>query len=99
MVTFEECLAIWDATAGNLLTQFASHDGFESFQCCISPSGNHAYVSSKDELAIWSRRRPEGRWGMAVMPELWLTILLTCALLWSLLRKDRPLEPKPNFKI
>jgi len=41
---------------------------------------------SEESLSIWRRRRPERWWGVFWLPEFWLTLIFSCALLWSLRR-------------
>lgn len=38
------------------------------------------------DLSVWKRRRPEGDWGVAWLPEFWLTLVFGVGLLWSLWR-------------
>ena len=38
------------------------------------------------ELYFWTRRRPEPWWGLAWLPESWLTLLFAALLGWSLYR-------------
>ncbi len=52
---------------------------------------------SKDELGVWCRNRPEYWWGVAWLPEFWLTSFFTGALLWSLWR-DRKSSPRLPLK-
>jgi len=35
---------------------------------------------------LWNRRRPEYWYGIAFLPEFWLTLIFTIALIWSLRR-------------
>jgi hypothetical protein len=37
-------------------------------------------------IGMWSRRRPEYWWGVAWLPEFWLTVLFAGALIWSVWR-------------
>jgi hypothetical protein len=40
-------------------------------------------------LAVWSRRRPERWWGIAWLPEFWLTLILAVLLLANVARNWR----------
>jgi len=61
-----------------------------------------ASIKGDDELVVitdigkstWYRRRPEWWWGVAWLPEFWLTVLFTGALVWSFLRDRRELRKK-----
>ncbi len=55
-----------------------------------SPDGKRIVTASYDNTArVWERRRPEWWWGVAWMPEFWLTLVLGVALVWSLIRDRR----------
>jgi WD40 repeat protein len=54
-----------------------------------------------DQLGLWQRRRPEQWWGVAWLPEFWLTLLLAIGLMLSLWRdrssvKATQLQPQMN---
>jgi WD40 repeat protein len=52
------------------------------------PNENRFVSSAGDgTVRMWTRRRPEYRAGIAVLPEFWLTIIFSIALLWNL-RQD-----------
>ncbi len=67
----------------------------------VSESGNEVQVfmtrRKNDEgnwtetfdLLVYRRRRPEWWWGVAWLPEFWLTLVLGVGLLWSLWRDQR----------
>ncbi|HEY3323271.1 MAG TPA: hypothetical protein VGP72_22645 [Planctomycetota bacterium] len=57
-----------------------------------SVSPNQTYMLMAN--GIWSRRRPEHWWGLAWLPEFWLTLLFSGALVWSVRRDRRELRPK-----
>jgi len=53
----------------------------------FSPDGERIVTASDDKTArVWKRRRPEYWWGVAWLPEFWVTLILGVALLWSLRR-------------
>jgi WD40 repeat protein len=52
-----------------------------------SPDGTWLLVAKADEgIAVWHRRRPEYWWGIAWLPEFWLTVLFAGAFAWSVWR-------------
>ena len=57
----------------------------------FAPDGQHIVTGSKNggKGHIWSRRRPEYWWGIAWLPEFWLTVLFGGALVWSVWRERR----------
>jgi len=46
-------------------------------------------VGSKGTVRIWKNRHPPQWWGIGVLPEFWLTLLFSGALLWSIVRDRR----------
>ena len=75
--------AILDAVTGEPL--YISRDGISGEIC-----GNDVIVNSeRGRVRIWQRRRPERWWGLAWLPEFWLTVFLSSALIWSV-RRDQP---------
>ena len=60
-----------------------------------SPDGKCIVTASVDTIArIWDRRRPEYWWGVAWVPEFWLTVVLGTGLVWSLWRDQKRLRPE-----
>ena len=56
----------------------------------FSADGRHIIAAmSSEELGIWSRRRPERWWGLAWLPEFWLTLVLVVLLLANIVRNWR----------
>jgi WD40 repeat protein len=54
----------------------------------FSPDGKKVIALDRaPDLGVWVRRRPERWWGVAWLPEFWLTAFLTGALVWSLRRE------------
>lgn len=45
-------------------------------------------LSGKDKY-LWGRSRPDPWWGVAWLPEFWITIVLAAALIWSIVRDAR----------
>jgi len=44
---------------------------------------------SMGSVRVWKNRHPPQWWGVAVLPEFWLTLLFSGALLWSIVRDRR----------
>ena len=80
--------AIFDSSNGQCMQAF---EGFETFTS-FSPDSRSVATSFTGEdvynASIFHRRRPEYWWGVARLPEFWLTVLFAGALVWSL-RRDR----------
>ena len=56
------------------------------FEAAISPLGRHFVIRRQMGLVFYRRRRAEGLRAGLLLPEMWLTIVLSCALAWSLTR-------------
>jgi len=52
----------------------------------MSAAGDYAAIADFRDNTIWHRRRPEYWWGVAWLPEFWLTALFAGALGWSVWR-------------
>ena len=53
-----------------------------------SPDGQRIVTASWDKTArIWERHHPEYWWGLAWLPEFWLTLALGVGLVWSIRRE------------
>ncbi|MBI3831673.1 MAG: hypothetical protein HY291_19285 [Planctomycetes bacterium] len=60
------------------------------------PDSSRLASASKDgKVRIWQRRRPEYEWGVLVLPELWLSLVLFVTLVWSVWR-DRKVAARVN---
>ena len=57
-----------------------------------SLDGKYMLMSNKHQVKLWSARRPEYWWGVAWLPEFWLTLLFAGAFGWSV-RRDKRLLP------
>jgi hypothetical protein len=51
------------------------------------------HFENNRRATIWKRRRPEWWWGVAWLPELWMTAAFTALLCWSLRRDWRYFKP------
>lgn len=49
-------------------------------------------VNYPDKRQVWSRRRPEAWWGIAWLPEFWLSVVFAGLLVWSIRRDRRDLK-------
>ena len=82
--SYDNTARVWDATDGNSLTVLAGHSSIV-VSAAYSPDDKRIVTSSWDNTArIWRRHRPEQWWGMAWLPEFWLTAALGLLLVWSL---------------
>jgi len=52
-------------------------------------SADELLTSCDDAFRLWHRRRPEYWWGIAWLPEFWLTLVFGCGLGWSVGRERR----------
>jgi len=88
-------IKIWDAETHSLLAQMRGPAGI---YLSFSPDGTRMAIAHREGVQIWQRERPEFRWGVLMLPELWCTVLLACALIWSLCRdrKDNRLTQDPT---
>jgi WD40 repeat protein len=88
---------LWDLENGVVLTRLCglkpnwdhsdiSEDGQ---MASISDQSQEQAESNDDVLRVWQRRRPEYWWGVAWLPEFWLTALFAGALGWSVWRDGR----------
>jgi hypothetical protein len=58
----------------------------------IANDGENAATFDYDyTLQFWNRRRPEHWWGLAWLPEFWLTVAFAVAFVWSVWRDRRTL--------
>jgi WD40 repeat protein len=85
----EDQIRIWDVATGHQLYTLPGSDLVVEF----SPDKNHLLTAGeedrRDMAYLWSRRRPEYWWGVAWLPEFWLTALFSAAFAWSVWRDRR----------
>jgi len=88
-----------DANAGALTRTFPDGAALAPFlgRNCVwnvtwSHDGQRLIMGDESEnAALYVRRRPESWWGLAWLPEFWLTLVLGCAFLWSVCRDRKVL--------
>ena len=51
-----------------------------------------AFDTGTGGVSIWHRRRPEYWWGVAWLPEFWLTLAISIGLVWNVWRDWRRLK-------
>ena len=68
--------------------------GEEWSYCEKTPDGEHMLSLKGGRLRVLSARRPEYWWGLAWLPEFWLTHLLALGFIWSLWRDRRDLRKR-----
>ncbi|MCK6472737.1 MAG: hypothetical protein L6R28_13425 [Planctomycetes bacterium] len=85
---------IVDAVSGRQVFREQVGDD-DIYNCRISPSGGFAVCFSRDRgLVMFKRLYPEFWWGQFYRIEVWLTIVLSIALIWSLRRDWKTLRVK-----
>ncbi len=96
----DETARVWDAASGKVLAVLEGHSHFV-YSAAYSPDGKRIVTASADKTArVWEHRRPEQWWGVAWMPEFWLTLVLGVALVWSLIRDRRTFKvPGSKFNV
>lgn len=59
----------------------------------LNPTCDEVSINYQDEVVeVWRRRRPEFWWGVAWLPEFWLTVVFAVLLVWSLVPDFRTLR-------
>jgi WD40 repeat protein len=89
-------LTFWDANSlSRLMDLDIGGDVWGPRLVRYSPGGSKLLVAATHgPIYLFQRNHPESRFGILVLPELWLTILLVPTLLWSLGRDWRLLRGK-----
>lgn len=92
-----ECvIELRDSANGKLLATLLANPEYNlgAYTFAIAPNGRQIVApfnegSTDCEVAVWSRRRPEYCWGIAWLPEFWLTVVFAGAFVWSVWRDRR----------
>jgi len=85
----DDATRIWDLQSGEELAALrvpdtVNRDYRRLVLATFSQSGDRLItVTDYRSARIWRRRRPEAWWGIAWMPELWLTLLTATGLVWG----------------
>jgi WD40 repeat protein len=80
----DRTIRVWDRMNGE---QLACIPASQNSQIVFLPDGRSILSGrTPHDVCIWSRRRPEYAWGVACLPEFWLTIVFAAALVWSVFR-------------
>lgn len=88
LLTSARRTAIYDTRDGSLLWQIADNAGCEVLD--YSESLDQLLVCrNSSSIEVWSRRRPETRWGFVSLPEFWLVVLSAIALAGVAVRNRR----------
>ncbi len=89
--SFDKTARVWDAADGKPLAVLERHPNSVR-TAAHSPDGTRLVTAGYDNTArVWERRHPDYWWGLAWLPEFWVTLALGVGLLWSLWRDRRSL--------
>ncbi|HEY3321739.1 MAG TPA: WD40 repeat domain-containing protein [Planctomycetota bacterium] len=90
-----QCVELRKSENGDLLARFNVHPDFNLAPFVLSPDCSRIVMPYNDFdergslVAVCHRRRPEQWWGVAWLPEFWLTIVFSGGLVWSVWRDRR----------
>lgn len=92
----EERETVLDQVDGTPLCDLVGHMAHVSD--VFAPVGERigSYSSDEREIRIWGRRRPEYWWGIAWLPEFWVTVVLAVALMGSVWGDGREKSAVPS---
>ncbi|HEY3319793.1 MAG TPA: WD40 repeat domain-containing protein [Planctomycetota bacterium] len=81
---------VWDARDGTLITEFGRR-GSNVRKLSFTLGGD--ILTAHEDLRVrrWQPRRPEYWWGVAWLPEFWMTVVFASGLGWSVWRDRRQL--------
>ena len=89
-VNGQDDATIWDADSG---TKLAMMSGINAVWA-VSNDGMRIMASNEHNAFVWKRRRPEYWWGLAWLPEFWLTVIFACAFVWSVWKDRRDMRAR-----
>lgn len=84
--------AIVESRTGRVLKELAPQEGQYTGVQFGATAMRVLAVEADGTLAMWERRRPEQWWGVAWLPEFWLTAFFALLLVWSLIRDFKTLR-------
>lgn len=88
-LSWDGYLSSWSADDGHKIERLAS-DAISDRLLRVTKDGKFLLTTGESsEMRVWRWRRPEGRWGLLWLPELWLTLVTTLAMLVSFLSDRR----------
>lgn len=94
--SYDGSARIWDSVRGRCLAVLSSYPAGE-LVAALAPDGTRLAITAPDgPYTVWRCRRPEYWWGIAWLPEFWLTILFSAAFVWSVWRDRRDLRHSPE---
>ncbi len=95
LTTSDQTVGVWDASNGQLL-RLLKEDGSHIAPSVFSPDRSRIAMSGEGPgtVMIFRRRRPEWWWGVAWLPEFWLTVVFAGLFVWSVVRDRRSLRKK-----
>jgi WD40 repeat protein len=93
---FEGNAKIWDAPSGSGLAELKvqpSELGSATTIAALSPDHEHIMTLTMNvDSKIWRRDHSDAKYGRLLMPEFWMTLALSIALVWSVWRDRRLLR-------
>jgi WD40 repeat protein len=87
-LSLDNTVRICNAESGQLVSVLhGSSDRFAGSMFFVND--RHIITTDQSEITqLWRQRRPEPLYGVLLLPECWLTVILAAGLAWSL-RRDR----------
>ncbi len=79
-------LDIFDAETGRQLDKIPGN--WQNSLVDFAPNGEGILRRTGDSMEIWRQRHPDQWWGVAYLPEFWMTLFFFWLLTWSI-RRDR----------
>jgi WD40 repeat protein len=84
LASYDQFVRIGDARDGKI--EYFLRTGKRNMGVEFSRDGDLLAVCHDHDATVWSRRRPEYWWGVAWLPEFWLTVVFAVAFVWSVWR-------------
>ncbi len=86
----------WDAGTGRQLAILSGHKGVVQ-SVAVTPSGKIISTGEDGTVRVWNYNHPDTTYGVASLPEFWITMLLAGAAVWSLWRDWFPRLLSPSL--